>query len=86
MNDLIKQVKEKQEQIQELQKEATKRAGRKEQLLKQLKTEFEVSSKKEAQALLVEFTEAKKENEESLEEINKELEEIISSAQAGATE
>lgn len=80
MSNLIDEVKQKQTDIQNLQKEATRKTGRKEQLLKQLETDFQVSSRKEAQSLLVEFEEAKKENEKVLEKINTKLGEIISSA------
>jgi len=82
MSQLIKKVKDQQRTIQDLQKEAARKQGRKEQLLKQLKSEFDVNSPEEAETLLAEFKEVKKQNVESLENISKKLEKIISSAQA----
>ena len=82
MSNLISQVKRKQKEIQELQKEAERKSGRKEQLIKQLETDFQVSSRKEAQALLVEFEEAKNENTKILEELNEKLQKISSSAKS----
>jgi predicted nucleic acid-binding Zn-ribbon protein len=86
MANIIDQVKEKQGKVRKLQEEATRKLGRKEQLLKQLKADFETDSKEEAQALLEDFKEVKKQNAEILEEIDKELGEIISSAQARTAE
>jgi len=83
MSNLIERVKQKQKEIQNLQKEATKKAGRKEQLFKQLKTEFDISTKEEAQILLNELEKVRKENELDLETIKEKLEEIISSAKSG---
>jgi len=83
MSNLIERVKQKQKEIQNLQKEATKKAGRKEQLFKQLKTEFDISTKEEAQILLNELEKVRKENELDLETIKEKLEEIISSAKYG---
>jgi len=80
-SNLIRQVKKQQEKIQDLQKEMERNSGRKEQLLKQLKEEFDVSSKEEAQSLLVEYMEVRKENVENLEKIQKELDEIIAKAE-----
>ena len=80
MTNLIEQVKQKQTKIQALQKEATKKQGRKEQLLKQLLVDFAVKTKEEALALRDDFRKVLAQNDKTLEEIDQELAEIIQGA------
>ena len=85
MSDLISQVKEQQGTVQRLQKEQHMKAGRKEQLLKQLKDDFEVSDADEARALLEEYENVRKRNEETLRQVKAELDEIVASARPNSS-
>lgn len=84
MSELIQKVKQKQRKIQDIQKEAERKSGRKEQILKQLESDHQVSSLVEAKKHLEELRKIKNENNQDLENLDKKLQEIISSAQTRA--
>jgi glutamate synthase domain-containing protein 3 len=83
MSDLIQSVKTKQKEIQNLQTESTRAAGKHEQLLKQLSENFQVSTKEEAKKLLEEYENVRNENVKILGEMDTELEQIITNAKSG---
>jgi len=85
MSDLIRQVKEKQKKIREIQKEEERRSGKRDQLLKQLKETHDVDSLEEAKTYLEELEAINHENTQELEKIDQELQKIISSAETTRT-
>jgi F0F1-type ATP synthase membrane subunit b/b' len=86
MDDLIASVKSKQREIKDLQTEQAEQKGSKEQVLKQLKHDFDVASLTDAEKVLDEFKKEKDKNEKLLSKLDKEMEKIINSAKSSSSD
>jgi len=82
MNNLLDELNQKRQEIEDLQRQKAKQEGRRDQLLKQLKEKFNVSSVKEGKEKLDDLHKKLAQYKERLEELCERMEEIISSATA----
>lgn len=80
MSDIISSVKSKQREIKKFQTEQAEQKGSKEQILKQLQENFDVTSLKDGEQILEEFKQERDKNENLLTKMDVELGEIIDSA------
>ena len=78
--DVIEELKEKKQKILDLQQEKARQEGQRDQLLQQLEDKFGVSSSVEGKKKLTELNSVVAENKVKIEELNNELDKIISKA------
>jgi hypothetical protein len=79
-DSILNQLKTKCSDLQKLLSQEERRKGREEQLLAQLKSEFNLSTLEEAEALLTKLYKEKEEFDSALVELDTELGEMIASA------
>jgi hypothetical protein len=80
MSDIVQKVQSKKEKIARLQTQLAKQEGRKEEILRQLQAKFNVSSLEEGKKELNNLIDTITQNETRIEEIDDNLQKIISSA------
>jgi len=84
MSDIIEEVKQKLRVIEQLQRDVAKQEGQREELFKQLSVESGTSSAKEAEEKLEKLCKELEEDEKFLENLDRELGEIIYNANSGS--
>lgn len=84
MADIIEDLKQKRRTIEQFQKDAANQEGQRVQLFKQLEQESDVSTVVKAEEVVKRLCEERAENEKLLEELDKEMSEIICKAVPGS--
>jgi len=82
MSDILETLRQKESILADLREQESRRQGREEQLLKQLQTQFKLSTVEEAQALQAQLQSQLDECSSKLQALDTEMAEIIATAQA----
>lgn len=80
MLDILSELKEKKQRIQDLQQQKARQEGQREEVLRRLKEEFDVSSVEEAEKKLKVFGKELVQNEELLKDYKRQMDVIITEA------
>jgi len=86
MSDILKELKQKQEKIVNFQRTKARQEGQRDQILQQLKEKFGVDSLDDGKKKLKKMDNEIRENEVHIEELDEEMERIISAAEVKETE
>lgn len=86
MNNILEELKRKQETIVGLQRKKARQEGQRDQLLQQLKEKFSKDSLIEGRKKLIEIDNEVLKNDERIEKLDNEMEGIISKASSKKTE
>jgi len=86
MNDILDQLKAKEQKLADLRLKETRRRGQLDQLMQQLKQDFNVDTKEDANSMLTRMGVDIENLEESLQKIDQEMANIITTAVSGKVE